>query len=76
MAQILVRDLDPDVVSRLKDRAKRHGRSLQSEAKSILTQAAGMSFAEAVRRSGQWQKELEGLEIPDSAGLIREDRER
>jgi len=44
MAQILVRGLDEKIVERLKKRAKRGGRSLQSEVKMILenaTQLAG-----------------------------------
>ena len=40
MAQILVRDLDPDTVARLKLRAGAHRRSLQSEVRVILEEAA------------------------------------
>ena len=40
MPQILVRDLDEKIVARLKKRARRDGRSLQSEVKSILERAA------------------------------------
>lgn len=36
MAQVLVRQLNEQVVERLKKRAKEHGRSLQSEVKTIL----------------------------------------
>ncbi|ULA61872.1 MAG: hypothetical protein LZF60_380084 [Nitrospira sp.] len=39
MAQILVRQLDRNVIGRLKKRAKEHGRSLQSEVKTILEEA-------------------------------------
>ena len=39
MAQVLVRQLDTNVVARLKKRAKEHGRSLQSEVKTILEEA-------------------------------------
>ena len=39
MAQVLVRQLDNKVVVRLKKRAKEHGRSLQSEVKTILEEA-------------------------------------
>ena len=35
MAQVLVRQLDNKLVERLKKRAKEHGRSLQSEVKTI-----------------------------------------
>ena len=36
MAQLLVRDLDDRVVARLKERARRNRRSLQTETKAIL----------------------------------------
>lgn len=39
MAQVLVRQLNEQVVERLKKRAKEHGRSLQSEVKTILEEA-------------------------------------
>ena len=39
MAQLLVRDLDETVRQRLRERAARHGRSMESEARLILTTA-------------------------------------
>ena len=45
---MLVRDLDPEVVERLKARARVHGRSLQKEVKVILEEAAAtLSLSEA-----------------------------
>ena len=76
MAQILVRNLDEQIVERLKERAQRRGRSLQAEAKEILTQAAGIGFKEAGSLVRLWQKRLTGREIPNSTHLIRADRER
>ncbi|MCD4825004.1 MAG: hypothetical protein K8S55_10365 [Phycisphaerae bacterium] len=76
MAQILVRNLEPAVVERLKDRAHQHGRSLQKEVLWILTQTAGVGFDEARRLSRQWRKRLAGRDFPDSAELLREDRDR
>jgi len=40
MAQLLVRMLDDSVKARLKARAKKHGRSLEAEARAILEDAA------------------------------------
>ena len=40
MAQILIRNLDPEIVGQLKARAKTTGRSLQCETKKILEEAA------------------------------------
>ena len=76
MARILIRDLDDETVRRLKERARRHGRSLQGEAKLILTQAAGMSPSEARQLARQWHQKLAGRELPDSTDLVREDRQR
>lgn len=77
MAQVLVRQLNEKVVERLKKRAKEHGRSLQSEVKTILEEAvpdyeAAWLRIEAFR--GRLKKS--GRKFGDSAGLIREDRDR
>ena len=40
MASMLIRNLDDDVKGRLKLRAKRHGRSLEAEVRSLLQDAA------------------------------------
>lgn len=40
MAQLLVRNLDDDVKQRLRVLAARHNRSLEAEARHILTQAS------------------------------------
>jgi len=39
MSQLLVRNLDPVVKQRLQDRARRHGRSMEAEARAILQEA-------------------------------------
>ena len=44
MAEILVRNLDKKTVDRLKKRASKKGRSLQSEVKQILEQAASIDM--------------------------------
>lgn len=76
MAQILVRELQTEVVERLKMRAKRHGRSLQSEARQILTQFAGMHHGQAKVMARQWHKKLAGRKFPDTTKLLHEDRSR
>jgi plasmid stability protein len=77
MAQILVRDLEPAVVERLKARARCHGRSLQAEVAQILREAARMyTPEEALALSETWHRRLAGKTFSDSADLIREDRER
>ena len=77
MPQMLVRDLDPETLERLKARARAHGRSLQKEVKSILEEAAAtLSMGEAAETAESWQRRLAGREYSDSAELVREDRER
>jgi plasmid stability protein len=77
MAQVLVRRLDNKVVLRLKKRAKDHGRSLQSEMKTILEEAVP-DYEAAWRRIEGFRKRLRksGRKFSDSADLIRENRDR
>ena len=76
MAQILVRDLDPETIERLKARAKEHHRSLQGEAKRILEDAAARSMIESRDLVERVRARFAGKAITDSAELIREDRDR
>jgi plasmid stability protein len=76
MAQILVRNLDKDVVERLKQRARREGRSLQAEAKTILEGAAQIDARSAVQLAKTIRRGFRGRVFSDSAQLIREDRNR
>ncbi len=77
MAQVLVRQLDDNVVVRLKKRAKAHGRSLQSEVKTILEEAVP-DYEAAWKRIERFRKRLgkSGRRFSDSADLIRENRDR
>ncbi len=77
MAQVLVRDLDADVVERLEGRARRHGQSLQKEAKAILEDAASRYTMEEAREAAhRIHRHMAERTFSDSAALIREDRER
>jgi len=77
MSSILVRDLDDNIVGKLKTIAKNHGRSLQGEVKAILTDAISfLSMEEAASVVAGWRKKLKGRQFSDSANLIREDRDR
>lgn len=77
MAQVLVRQLDDKVVDRLKKRAKEHGRSLESEVRTILEEAVP-DYEGAWKRIEQFHRRLQksGRTFSDSAELIREDRDR
>lgn len=76
MGQVLVRDLSIRTVLRLKRRAKRHGKSLQAEAKAILERAAEMDIDEARVLAGRIRRKLAGRGFGDSAALIAGDRKR
>jgi plasmid stability protein len=75
MTNILIRDLDDEVLARLKATAKAHGRSLQAEIHEVLEAASIRTLAETRRLSAQWLKRLGGSSQSDSTRLIREDRD-
>ena len=77
MAQVLVRELSDQIVKRLKNRAKEHGRSLQAEVKIILEEAVP-DYEQARKRIHTLRNKLKrsGKTFSDSADLIREDRDR
>ncbi|MFI5090562.1 MAG: hypothetical protein ACHP7P_10930 [Terriglobales bacterium] len=74
MANLLIRDLDAEVLARLRAAAKSHGRSLQGEIHDALERAATSSLADTRRLSACWLKRLRGSSQSDSTRLIREDR--
>lgn len=76
MAQVLVRNVPDDVVTRLKQRAARKGRSLEAELRYVLEAAARLELGEFRRRAGEIRRQLEGRYHSDSTALIREDRDR
>lgn len=76
MAQVLVRDLHPKTVEGLKARARRHGRSLQAELKTILEQAAAVAAEDGWALAARIRRRLAGRVHSDSAELIAEDRRR
>jgi plasmid stability protein len=76
MPDILVRDLDERTLDRLKERARRHGRSLQGEAKTLLERAAGLDAESVAAMFDRWDGRLKGRRFSGSAKLVREDRER
>ncbi len=78
MANLLIRNIPEDVVSRLKDRAKKCKRSLQQELQSILAAAADQSSRDILKRASRIQAGLrkKGGTDSDSAELLGEDRSR
>ncbi len=77
MAQILVRGLEPEVVERLKRRARDNDRSLQGEVAQILREAARRpQLADARPIADKWRAYFGARVFSENAALIREDRDR
>ncbi|HET9200302.1 MAG TPA: Arc family DNA-binding protein [Dehalococcoidia bacterium] len=77
MPNILIRDVDPKVLEKLKKRASSSGRSLQAEVRRILEESSALLSAdEFLAKIKKFQAETAGRQTSDSADLIREDRER
>ncbi|PYV88881.1 MAG: hypothetical protein DMG05_14750 [Acidobacteria bacterium] len=77
MPGILVRNLDTEIIERLKARAQQGGRSLQAEVKIILERSVREpSMTEFRKAASRIQKKLARRRHSDSTTLIREDRER
>ncbi len=76
MPGLLVRNLEPVEIARLKKRARQAGRSLQEEALRILREGAGVDMDEARRLALQVQRQWKGRKFSNSARLIRQDRQR
>ncbi len=78
MASITVRNLDDDVVERLKYKAKQNGRSLEAEVRELLKQAADRKTPEELLAIADRIAAMtpEGVKQTDSAELLREDRDR
>ena len=76
MAQVIVRNLDDDIVARLKQRAASKERSLEQELRLILAAAARPDLAELRETAATIRERLAGRPQTDSVRLIREDRDR
>ena len=66
MPDILVRGLDPETLKRLKARAKQHGRSLQSELKLLVEQAAGSGAEQMAAVLKRWEGHFAGRRFSSS----------
>ena len=77
MADILIRGLEPSVVTRLRGLARRRGRSVQAEVRGLIEDAVERDDArrEAVEFFDKMREELRGTPQDDSTELIREDRD-
>lgn len=76
MAQVLVRNLDDEVVARLRERARRTGRSLEQQLREILTAAAEPEREEILAEMDRIRAMTPPVPQTDSSDLIREDRDQ
>ncbi|MCD6416853.1 MAG: hypothetical protein J7M08_09200 [Planctomycetes bacterium] len=76
MPDLVLRGLDEQTIKRIEARARRHGRSLQSEAKLLIEQAAGASNRDIAAMLDGWKQRFAGRRFASSLDLIREDRDR
>lgn len=75
---VLIRDIDEEVLEKLKKKASSNNRSLQAELKSLLEAHAGPDIQEirSMARESIQKYKSEGRKFSDSTRDIREDRER
>jgi len=77
MASVTIRNLDDEVVARLKNRAKANKRSLEAELRETLTRSAGsMTREELIAFAKRVAAQTPDVPQTDSTELIREDRDR
>jgi len=77
MATLTIRNLDDDVVAALKERARRHCRSLEAEVRELLRDAAlGGSPATLRELADHIAALTPDVRQTDSTELVRSDRTR
>ena len=77
MPDLLIRNLDPEVVSGLKRLASENGRSVQAEVQLIIESEVRrmQRNSEFWKRAAELRNRFAGTVQSDSADLIREDRD-
>jgi plasmid stability protein len=78
MPDVLVRDVEVEVLTKLKERAKRNGRSLQNELIQLFQSSVESERKQLSSRetAAKIKDMLRGRIHSDSAELLREDRQR
>ena len=76
MATVLIRNLEERIVDRLKRRAARNGRSLQSELRAILESASMVDVVDASALAARIRHKLSDRKHSESAALLAKDRKR
>ncbi|MBV8884677.1 MAG: hypothetical protein JO235_11870 [Chroococcidiopsidaceae cyanobacterium CP_BM_RX_35] len=80
MSQLILNDINPYLLEKLKIRATNHQRSLEEELKAILLEAVETEQAAQMKafseKAAQMRQSLSGRVHTDSVELVREDRSR
>lgn len=77
MVSMLIRNVDDKALKRLREQARRNGRSLQAEVKILLEQAAReYEMSEILNKIDGFRSRVRGRKISNSVELIREDRDQ
>ena len=76
MLAALTIQLEPDLATRLSERARSHGVSIEQEARNVLAEGLRGDWDIFWQKTEEIQRTLSGRRFQDSAELIREDRER
>jgi plasmid stability protein len=63
MTDLLIRDIDPDLMILIEQRARAHNRNVSEEAKVLIR--AGLSVPEYGRKMGTWMR---NLVLPEDRG--------
>jgi plasmid stability protein len=75
MGQLLVRQVDDDLIRRLKQRAAAAGRTVEAEHRLLLEQALRPGKPSFIERARRHLEATRGRPYTDSADLIRADRD-
>lgn len=76
MAKVLVRNLSETTVTKLKARARRNKRSLQSELEILIERDAARDTGDFRGVTAKIRAALAGRKHSDSAALVRSERRR
>ncbi len=76
MPDVLVRNVDEGILTKLKKRAKENGHSLQSELIQVFRSTVENESLSDEETAAKIKRSLRGRAFSDSAALLREDRSR
>jgi plasmid stability protein len=75
MAQVIIRNLEEQIVSRLRTRARLHGKSLEQELRDVLNAAASLTTEEKLAVIDEFRSRTPPGPAIDAAELVRQGRE-